>query len=258
VGIAYSGSVDLLEQGRPRSLIQLSRNVGIADSSFLCYLRQVFLACNELARLSHGLFTFAAMSVKFIDDRNYSDPRGQLADLLNAPPEIDDGSPHAHLYLLYTQAMSRAFPNISSRLSERLKSILGSVVLVREPLSSFALGHLIGLIASIVREALVHFHLIIIVPEKDPPTIRLLHPSFFDFIRPDAMPESHACRGRQDPAHLSGTCVSSGNEELATKYLRNKEFIPSSEVDDLSARIETSSLPHVLGFAFGTLRRCSF
>ena len=41
-----------------------------------------------LTRLSCGLFIFAATSVKFIEDRNYSDPTYQLASLLHHIPTV--------------------------------------------------------------------------------------------------------------------------------------------------------------------------
>jgi hypothetical protein len=100
----------------------------------------------ELARLSHGLFIFAATSVKFIGDQNYCDPQGQLADLLNPLPENDDESPHVHLHRLYAQVLDGAFPNISSRLSNRFQEIVGSIVLIREPLPPFALALLLELV----------------------------------------------------------------------------------------------------------------
>jgi hypothetical protein len=201
----------------------------------------------ELARLSHGLFIFAATSVKFIEDRNYSHPRRQLAYLLSAPPETDDRSPHVHLYRLYTQVLEHAFPDPSPDLSERLRKILGSIVLIREPLSSFALEHLIGLEPSTVREALVHVHSIIIVPEKDTETIRLLHPSFFDFItNPERCQNSKfVVDTKTQHTFLARACFQ------AMKRLRRdicgitNPSTLNGEVGDLSTRIETSIPPHV-------------
>jgi hypothetical protein len=137
----------------------------------------------KLAQLSHGLFIFAATSIRFIEDRNYADVRGQLESLLrNIPSETKDSSPHFYLYRLYTQVLDRAFPSISFATSGRLKMVLGSISLVRQPLSPFALGHLLGLKSSTVRETLANLHSVVIVPDDDTRTIRLHHPSFFDFI----------------------------------------------------------------------------
>jgi hypothetical protein len=201
----------------------------------------------ELARLSHGLFIFAATSVKFIEDENYSDPQGQLADLLNDPPESEDGSPHFYLYRLYSQVLYRAFPKISSRLSDRFQKIVGSIVLIREPLPPFALAHLLELEMSTVQATLARLHSVIIVPEDDTQAIRLLHPSFFDFITNPLQCRNPKFMVNPQIQHtlLARACLQ------AMKSLRRdicgirNPSILNSEVNDLSARIKESLPPHV-------------
>jgi hypothetical protein len=86
-------------------------------------------------------------------------------------------SPHRYLdeLQLYTQVLDHAFPNIAHPLADRLKLILGSIVFLRDPLSALSLELLLKLTANTV-------HSVIIVPENDVQVIRLLHPSFFDFM----------------------------------------------------------------------------
>src|SRR6202035_1074754 len=91
-------------------------------------------------------------------------------------------SRYHHLDQLYSQVLSFAFPNVSLKLSGRLKLILGSVALLRDPLSPIALERLLSLKLKTVRETLMHLHSVIIVPESEAGVVRLLHPSFFDFI----------------------------------------------------------------------------
>jgi hypothetical protein len=200
-----------------------------------------------LARLSHGLFIFAATSVKFIEDENYSDPQGQLADLLNLRSEGDDGSPHFHLYRLYTQVFNRAFPNITSRLSGRLKSVVGSIVLIREPLSPFSLAHLLELELSIVRATLARLHSVILVPEEDTRTIRLHHPSFFDFITNPLRCLNPKFVVNLETQHtlLAHACLRA-MVGLRQDICGIKDpAILNSEVGDLAARVNASILPHV-------------
>jgi hypothetical protein len=101
----------------------------------------------SLATLSVGLFIFAATSVKFIEDWNYCDPRGQLANLLRNAAEVSKGlsSPYRHLDLLYAEVLTHAFPNLSHRLAGQLKMVLGTIVLLRDPLSPIALEELLNL-----------------------------------------------------------------------------------------------------------------
>jgi hypothetical protein len=201
-----------------------------------------------LARLSFGLFIFAATSVKFIEDRNYSDPRGQLAGLLrNTPTVPEPSSPHHHLDQLYTQVLTHAFPSISSRHSGRLKMVLGTIVLLRDPLSPPTLEKLLGLAPSTVREILLHLHSVVIVPEVDDLAIRLLHPSFFDFIT-----NPSRCRNPRFVVNLEAQHTLLARVCLEVmKGLRedicgiNDPSILNSEVDDLSTRIVTNIPSHL-------------
>jgi hypothetical protein len=62
---------------------------------------------HALTQSSFGLFIFAATSVKFIEDKNYSNPKRQLVSLLhNMCTVVERSSPHHHLDQLYTQVLS--------------------------------------------------------------------------------------------------------------------------------------------------------
>jgi hypothetical protein len=146
-----------------------------------------------LSRLSSGLFIFAATSVKFIEDANYGDPAGQLGKLLHGTIVMEGSSPHRHLDELYMQVLNHAYPDISFDLAGRLKLVMGSIILLRDPLSARNLERLLNMNSEnaesnhgAVQTTLIHLHSVVILPEDDTQVIRLLHPSFFDFlINPD-------------------------------------------------------------------------
>ncbi|KAJ7112463.1 WD40-repeat-containing domain protein, partial [Mycena epipterygia] len=136
-----------------------------------------------LVRLSSGLFIFAATSIKYIEDRSYSDPRGQLQHLVDSvDPSLDKSVPFKTLDDLYTDVLTVAFPRISISLLGFLKMVLGSIVHLEDPLSMIALERLLGLSRARVRETLLHLHAVLIIPEDENHVIQLLHPSFADFI----------------------------------------------------------------------------
>ncbi|TDL19736.1 hypothetical protein BD410DRAFT_403326 [Rickenella mellea] len=139
---------------------------------------------HHLANISFGLFIYAATSIRFISDPKYSDPIGQLESLLCTATKTaaNPTSPDHQLDQLYHQVLTHAFPDISPGLVARLRNVIGSIVLLQDPLSPLALARLLGLQPTGVRQTLLHLHSVIIVPEDDPKAIRLLHPSFFDFI----------------------------------------------------------------------------
>ena len=137
-----------------------------------------------LALLSSGLFIFAATAIRYIEDPNYSDPRHQLASLLHERRSDAESptSPHRHLGQLYAQVLYNAFPHISTHLAGQLKLILGTIICLRDPLSPLSLELLLNLNRNTVRSTLARLHSVVLVPEDDVGVIRLLHPSFFDFM----------------------------------------------------------------------------
>jgi hypothetical protein len=195
---AFKSSTQLSLLARPLILHEIELDVVHHDIE--CYLTSSLTQIREaysldsswpsasdihaLAELSHGLFIFAATSVGFIRDRNYSSPVDQLASLLiNAPAVAESqSSPHRRLDELYAQVLNQAFPDISFPLVDRIKMVLGSIILLRDPLSSSALENLLKLRPTTVRQTLAHLHSIVMVPDNDSQAIRLLHPSFFDFM----------------------------------------------------------------------------
>ncbi|KAF8149314.1 hypothetical protein K438DRAFT_1418070, partial [Mycena galopus ATCC 62051] len=138
---------------------------------------------DALARLSSGLFIFASTGAKFIEDPFYSDPRNQLAVLLRTTPRVvGPSSPFDQLDKLYAQVLTLAYPDIAFRHLRALRTVLGSIIHIRDPLTPRGLENLLAIGPGRVRESLIRLHSVIIVPEDDNQYIRLLHPSFFDFL----------------------------------------------------------------------------
>ncbi|KAF8816069.1 WD40 repeat-like protein [Phlegmacium glaucopus] len=202
-----------------------------------------------LATLSFGLFIFAATSIKFIEERNDSDPQGQLTRLLSGKELSTNAqsSPYHHLDKLYTQVLMHAFPDIAIQLSGRLKMILGSVVSLQEPLSPVYLENLLGLTPSTIRQTLVHLHSILILPDHDTQLIRLHHPSFVDFIT-----DSNRCRDANfrvdsEKQHmlLAIRCLEAMQSLKRDMCGIDNPCVLNSEVDGLHSRITDNILPHI-------------
>jgi hypothetical protein len=125
--------------------------------------------------------------------------------------------------------------------------ILGSIVLLRDPLSPRSLEALLGLTLSTVRETLLRLHLVVIVPEDDSRAIRLLHPSFFDFITSPTRCSNPKFVVNRDMQHtlLARVCL-----EVMTSLRQdicgiNNLSSLNSEVDDLPSRIIDNIPPHL-------------
>jgi len=209
---------------------------------------------DTLSCLSSGLFIFAATSVKFIGDANYSDPTGQLAKLLRSTTVLEGSSPYHHLDQLYLQVLNHAYPDISFDLAGRLKLVVGSIILLRDPLSARNLEHLLNLNSEStdsnhrpVQTTLIHLHSVVILPEDDTQVVRLLHPSFFDFLI-----DPKRCLNMKlvvDPG-AQHTLLAQGCLHAMRDLRRNMCGIESStafqnEVPGLSARITRYIPPHL-------------
>ncbi|KAF8816122.1 hypothetical protein BYT27DRAFT_7185365 [Phlegmacium glaucopus] len=202
-----------------------------------------------LATLSFGLFIFAATSIKFIEERNDSDPQGQLTRLLSGKvlSANAQSSPYHHLDKLYMHVFTHAFPDISIQLSGRLKMILGSIVSLQEPLSPVCLENLLGMTPSTIRQTLVHLYSILILPDRDTQLIRLHHPSFVDFIT-----DSNRCRdanfrvdSEKQHTLLAIRCLEAMQSLKQDICGINNPCILNSEVDGLHSRITDNILPHI-------------
>jgi len=133
-----------------------------------------------LVHLSSGLFVFAATAAEFIQDRSYSDPPGQLARLLGAITAADS-SPYECLDQLYLQVLKNAFPKISSELASKVKLVLGSVVLLWNPLSPPDLEQLLGRHID-WNATFEQLQSVVVLPNDNNEVIHLIHPSFHDFL----------------------------------------------------------------------------
>ncbi|EKM60082.1 uncharacterized protein PHACADRAFT_206284 [Phanerochaete carnosa HHB-10118-sp] len=134
-----------------------------------------------LSKMAGGLFIFAATAIKFIKDRHYNDPIGQLKRLISA---ASSRGSHALLDELYLQVLKTATANMSASLSKRLQTILGSIATIKDPLPLSGLSQLLGLSTDIVYSSLVGLHSVLVIPDTQDSAenIRIIHPTFPEFL----------------------------------------------------------------------------
>jgi hypothetical protein len=202
-----------------------------------------------LANLSFGLFIFAATSIKFVEDQNDSDPPSQLRRLLSGKDlnASVQSSPHYHLDKLYMQVLEHAFPHISTQLSGRLKTILGSIAFLQEPLSLVSLSILLGLAPSAVRQTLVHLCSILHLPDSNTQPIQLHHPSFVDFLTNPKRCHNMTFKVNSEKQHtlLAIMCLQAMQLLKQDICGINDPSVLNCEIDGLSSRITANILPHI-------------
>ena len=133
-----------------------------------------------LVKLSSQLFIVAAILVRILLDDDHDNPISQLHTLLELSSSRSSSSSWSlSLDNLYLGILRRSYK--TSPTSE-VQEILGSLLALESPLSAIALERLRRLQAGTVRTALRRLHSVIIIPEADALPIRLIHPTFFEFL----------------------------------------------------------------------------
>jgi hypothetical protein len=142
---------------------------------------------NSLVQDANGLFIYAATICRFIDRR---DPEKQLSFVLphnrsNIPPLRK--SPTQNLDKMYSQVLkSSIYRNYNEDEHEEVivlfKQTVGSVVILSDILSIPALASLLALPTRDVDEILKQVQALLDVPDSPHLPVRLLHPSFRDFL----------------------------------------------------------------------------
>ncbi|KAI9772614.1 MAG: hypothetical protein M1839_002427 [Geoglossum umbratile] len=143
-----------------------------------------------LTRRADGLFIYAATVCRFIGDPNWS-PEDRLRLVLKSrvtPNENTTGqSPTLELDEMYTNVLTHSvIGNCPDRhkveLTERFRQVVGSIVVLFDSLSATALVKLLDMPEWKIDKTLGRLHSILDVSERQVSSIRLLHPSFRDFL----------------------------------------------------------------------------
>jgi len=128
----------------------------------------------QLVDLAQGLFIWASTSIRFIES---GPPQDRLKKVLDAKAH---GEPHRKLDKLYHIALTHPFSSHDGDERNAVRSILGAIVVAREPLTDDDLGQLLGLEQGRVHGILSRLRPILRWNKGKP--AQLLHASLTDFL----------------------------------------------------------------------------
>ncbi|KAF1809453.1 WD40 repeat-like protein [Eremomyces bilateralis CBS 781.70] len=141
-------------------------------------------AIERLVQNSGGLFIWAATACRFIEQD------GQLAET-RLTSLLWEGSgillPERKLDKIYTTVLTNSLrgeydKEESWRLHKLFRQIVGPMVTLRDPLSVSSLAELLGKDVHTLKRTLTNLYSVLDMPNIETNTIRLLHPSFHDFL----------------------------------------------------------------------------
>lgn len=207
-----------------------------------------------LVQHSGALFIFAATAVKFAGDPKVCDPQGRLDLLLEQQPPRERSrsrSRYKEVDQLYLQILNRSLPDDEDDCEDaasHFRKVVGTIVILFDPLPSSPLEVLLRLPPGRVRRSLLHLHSVILVPEAADGQIRVLHPSFRDFVT-----DSHRCSDPHfyvDPPTTHGVIATLCIEHLISALTRDpiecgNAWILSSETIGLEERVKDAFQRHL-------------
>ncbi|KAL4901479.1 hypothetical protein BDW74DRAFT_181769 [Aspergillus multicolor] len=136
----------------------------------------------QLVHRAIPLFIFAATVCRFIEDRAWSDPRAQLGKILHHATAFAEMDNLEATYLPILSQLVVPSKVAQQRLYSEFSNVVGSIVILTEPLSANSLSRVLGLPRSIIDRRLMTMHSVLRVPDSPDVPIKMLHLSFRDFL----------------------------------------------------------------------------
>jgi len=201
---------------------------------------------NLLCKRAAGLFVYAVATVKFLDHKAY--PPEQRLNAIIALPECTtyEGETqfkvNTTLDSLYTSILQMAldFGREDPELDTKVQSIIGTVVLVVNPLPPSAVAELIGLGAKQVMMILTLVQSLLVLNEDPNCPVKPFHKSFPDFITdPSRCPNKRFYISPGIIHHeLAIKCLRLMNGALKPNLLLLPDYALNQEVKDLPDRVK--------------------
>ena len=198
-----------------------------------------------LCRRAAGLFVYAVATVKFLDSSTHL-PERRLDIIVNLPEStFPEGKTQFNdtkmtLDSLYTSVLQTAFSEEDLERDSKVRSTIGAVVLLVNPLPPPVIAELIGLDPREVNLLLTSVQSLLSLDEDPSQPVKPFHKSFPDFIT-DPL-RCHVTRFRVSPGHLHfelvTNCLRVMIGGLEQDLLSLPEYTLNSEVKDLQARID--------------------
>jgi hypothetical protein len=199
---------------------------------------------NVLCHRAAGLFIYAVATVKFLDSNSHL-PEQQLDMIINLPESTDpEGKtkfkPEATLDFLYTSVLKTAFTEEDPMVDSKVRSTIGTVILLVNPLPPSGIAELIGLTPQEATLLLTPIQSLLILDEDPTQPVKPFHKSFPDFItNPSRCTDTRLCISPKDlHLELAMGCLGLMNDRLEQNLLSLPDYALNSEVEDLQTRID--------------------
>jgi len=198
-----------------------------------------------LCQRSAGLFVYAVTTVKFLDSKTHL-PEQRLDVILKLPESTTpEGKtqfkPRTTLDSLYLSVLQMAFTEEDPEVDSVIQSIIGSVVLLVNPLPPSGIAELADLNPRQVVLLLTSIESLLILDEDPTQPVKPFHKSFPDFLTDPYRcidKRFHISRGNLH-LQLAIGCLTVMNDSLEQNSLDFPDYALNSDVIDLQARVDS-------------------
>lgn len=142
-------------------------------------------AVQRLVMMAIPLFIFASTICRLIGDYRLGNPQSLLDEVLSQ----EKGDGNSQLHTTYYPALKQQFASLQEyQIDKRIKIvksfrlIVGTIVTLFQPLSAVSLSRLLNISEDAVADRLRLLHSVLDIPKDPERPIRLLHPSFRDYL----------------------------------------------------------------------------
>jgi WD40 repeat protein len=198
------------------------------------------LLCERAA----GLFVYAVATIKFLDHA-FTPPTKQLDIIIRSPEiTIHEGKtkvrPSTTLDSLYISCFQGAFGGMGAEDDEKVRIVVGTVVLAVNPLPPSAIASLVDLGKREVMDLLRMIQSLLKLNENPNIPVLPFHKSFPDFITDPLRCPSDRFHISPETGHLrlALSCLKLINNNLGQNLLSLPDYALNSEVQDLEIRVK--------------------
>jgi hypothetical protein len=198
------------------------------------------LLCERAA----GLFVYAVATLKFLDHA-FTPPTQQLEVITRSPEiTIHEGKtkvrPSTTLDSLYISCFESAFDGMGANDDEKVRLVVGTVVLAVNPLPPSAIANLINLGKQEVVDLLRQIQSLLQLNEDPDIPVLPFHKSFPDFITDPLRCPNKRFHISPMTSHrkLALSCLELMNNDLEQNILLLPDYALNSEVKDLEMRVK--------------------
>ncbi|RCI09453.1 hypothetical protein L249_3730, partial [Ophiocordyceps polyrhachis-furcata BCC 54312] len=135
-----------------------------------------------LVNMAMPLFIFAATICRFLAESRCGNPDEQLQEVLRYGALSQESELNKTYRPVLDSLIARLSPRMTDKVLSQFRTIVGSIILLANPLSTRGLSRILRISQGIVDGQLRQLHSVLSVPQSARSPIRLLHLSFRDFL----------------------------------------------------------------------------